>query len=262
MRRTVLASLIACLFATSAFAGGMNLRWDACAGQGGVVNKAFACNTNSGTDYLFVSFVSDTALPQILGVEFSIEVNSTSSAMPSWWLLRNAGSCRQAGIGMSLGAGPEAPGCTSPFLAAGAGGLASYTQQFAGADNFRRLLGVVAVAPEDAFTAPAGQELTVVRLNLNHSRTVGSPSCAGCSTPVCLGLHKLKVTRPAGVGDVPIYLETTPGGSAVTWQGAAVTSYVDPFPQGNDPGPDRLISCALPVPARNHTWGGIKAFYR
>ena len=50
--------------------------------------------------------------------------------------------------------------------------------------------------------------------------------------------------------------------TAEGWQGGAVDSYIPPPPLGhNDPWPYRTVTCSLPVPARNHTWGSLKSLY-
>ena len=97
---------------------------------------------------------------------------------------------------------------------------------------------------------------------LKVAKTVGAGNCAGCQTPLCIGLHVLRLSRPYPEPLVQLSTETVPGGSTVSWQGGAVDSYIPPPPLGhNDPWPYRTVTCSLPVPARNHTWGSIKSLY-
>ena len=70
MRRAIpcLASLALLLFATSAQASGVNLTWVRCYGDGGVPNRAFACNANAGTNLLVGSFAFDSTLRMVQGL--------------------------------------------------------------------------------------------------------------------------------------------------------------------------------------------------
>ena len=88
--------------------------------------------------------------------------------------------------------------------------------------------------------AAAGIEYYGPALTVNSTRTLGSPSYAGCSTGVCLTLARLRlgtvdITTPA----IP------PNGNMVTWQGVG--------PGGR---------CQAVTAARRSAWGEIKALYR
>ena len=50
--RISLANLLVIAVAYNAQAGTLNLRWNDCFGDGGVVNRMFACDTNSGSETL------------------------------------------------------------------------------------------------------------------------------------------------------------------------------------------------------------------
>ena len=47
---------------------GVNLSWDACTSEGGIQNKTFSCNTNSGSRVLYGSFVLAADQPNFVGV--------------------------------------------------------------------------------------------------------------------------------------------------------------------------------------------------
>ncbi len=51
----ILASLVCS--AEPAIAAGVNLSWNACTPEGGVQNKTFACNSNTGSRTIYGSFV-------------------------------------------------------------------------------------------------------------------------------------------------------------------------------------------------------------
>lgn len=259
MRRLVLCLAAACCLAPAAnAANSLNLRWDDCYGGGGVSNKTFACNTNSGFEQLYVSFSSSTPVHAVVSIEASVDIRPAFSTLPSWWQVRSASSCRQPAVSVTSSPAPMPTGCQDVFSPIASVGLGTPPT---GLGDFLRLPILVSVPEADSLLLPANQEIFYVRIQISHVRTVGTGSCSGCQTPVCLGVHKILLRRPAGYGDILIYDEITPGSSTVNWQGAADGSYIDPFRQGNDPGPDRTLTCSLPVPARNGTWGSIKSMY-
>ena len=270
MRRSVLTAVLLALFVPPVVSPalaveGMNLRWSGCAVSGGTSNRQFACDTNTGQELLYVSLVLDTPLASVQSIEASIDINPAGGVMPGWWQLRSAGTCRQNALGVALGQGAESPGCLNAMdwdhLASG--GIAGYSSVIvAGSPAYRRLEFVVGVPDFDAPTLPAGQEIFVTRFSISHAKTVGTDACGGCDAPVCLGLHKIKLVPVNATGIRQLYTETFPGSSTVSWQGASAGSVVDPELHGNDPGPDRMVTCAAAVPARNRTWGTLKSLYR
>src|SRR5689334_293207 len=73
---------------------GLNVAWDQCYGDGGTSNRLFACNTNSGTERLVLSFVTDQRIDNVSGMEMYLQIASDGSTLPNWWLMKNAGTCR------------------------------------------------------------------------------------------------------------------------------------------------------------------------
>ncbi len=59
--KSLLLSVSLLLVPTLAQGAGVNLAWDACSPEGGVPSKTFACNTNSGSETLWASFVISAA---------------------------------------------------------------------------------------------------------------------------------------------------------------------------------------------------------
>jgi hypothetical protein len=64
---------------------GVNIRWDNCFDDGGLMNKTFACNTNTGQEQLVVSFVLADAMPDVSGQEIIVDIRSASATLPAWW---------------------------------------------------------------------------------------------------------------------------------------------------------------------------------
>src|SRR5262245_6411620 len=103
MRRALLCFSLTLLgFASLAHAGAVNLRWNQCWGDGGVVNKNFACDTNVGSHVLVASFVPDAPVfpPQTpfaaVGLESMLDIAVASPVLPAWWDgPKDPGSSRQ-----------------------------------------------------------------------------------------------------------------------------------------------------------------------
>jgi hypothetical protein len=57
-----------------ASAGALNLRWNECWGDGGVQNRVFACDRNTGSEVLVASFVPRFDFPQMTADEFVVDL--------------------------------------------------------------------------------------------------------------------------------------------------------------------------------------------
>ena len=82
--------------AEPSWASGVNFSWDACTSEGGVQNKTFACDTNTGSDVLYGSFVLGTDQTNSIGIEATVDIHAQSTNLPDWWQFVNAGACRQS----------------------------------------------------------------------------------------------------------------------------------------------------------------------
>src|SRR5262245_25432684 len=88
--------------ASVASAGGINLSWNNCAGEGtGAQNKAFACASNAGTNLLVTSFVLPADEAQVNGNELVLDVLTSQATLPDWWAFKDLGTCRQASLGFN-----------------------------------------------------------------------------------------------------------------------------------------------------------------
>ena len=228
--------------ASPASASGIALNWNNCEADGGVSNAAFACNTNSGFAALVPSFQLDAPLTNVTSIRGTLEVVSESAALPAWW---DFDICRSGSLStLNSSIGPiQCPIWAAPFFHQS--GIDSYVTGMNGPNTARCefrsfLLSGIGLS--------AGPEYIVTALRINFNRTVGSPSCAGCGTGVCLQLTGLSLQ--IGNGPTVVHLTTpmpTPDGTHVTWQGGG-------------PGPNG--SCMAPATARRSAWGAIKSLYR
>lgn len=243
-KASLLCVALLAVTASVASAQGLNLAWNNCYGEGAPVsNKVFACASNSGTNLAVASFIPATTLPTVNGNEVVFDLQSAGSTLPAWWQFKNAGSCRQASLTVNFVANAGNLACVDEFSGAGAGGIGAYTVS-ASNPNRARLTVAIAVPASSITPVVAGTEYFAMNLLISNAKTVGTGSCAGCSTPVCLVLNSIKLTQPVGVGDVLI--GNPAGNNAITWQGGAI-----------DGG-----GCPAAVPTRNTTWGAVKSLYR
>jgi hypothetical protein len=181
--------------------------------------------------------------PRVDGV---IDVVAADVTLPEWW---NFHTCRSGSIHMfSEAAGPIL--CTD-FMGScsSGGGISAILPGVPGVNaeriEFSRLKCVPfgGAPPSDLV---AGIEYVGPVLVINFTRTVGSPSCAGCGTGVCLLLTQLQVVGSGGTVTLTAPL-VPPDGNVATWQGVGFT------PGG---------VCLAATPARQPTWGAVKSLYR
>ena len=99
IKTAILFTVMLALFTSGAHAqtAGVNLSWDDC-GDWGVLNKTFACNSNSGTNAAVGSFVAPDGIAQLTGTEMILDVVAQGDSLPPWWAFKNAGACRQGAL--------------------------------------------------------------------------------------------------------------------------------------------------------------------
>ena len=262
--RFAASALLALCVAPAAWAGDeLYLRWDNCHGDGGVYNKVFACDTNSGTEVLVGSFRL-AATATFSTASFNVDLAAIAPPMPSWWSLQVSSppGCRSASLSASFSPPATSTACVDPWTElGGVGGVSMAGAQFT---DKARISGSVSVPVPLTFTAEAGREIFAFQLRINHARTVGEGSCSGCCTPICIGWGYARFyTNQAAL---EIFGANTPGnGSNVTWQSGAVATTIDPCPApatGNCRLTAFYMQCQAQTPVRGSTWGSIKSLYR
>ena len=242
------ALFVACL---SSFAAGplhaqangeISLAWNDC-GAAGAAARTFACNTNAGSEALYVSFRPPAGVTDAYQFEADVVVgNIDLSVLPDWWSLLPTTGCRRTALSASGDFSTAPGGCIDPW-----NGLAFTSTVVStiviipdGLLRRERIRMVVAVANADAMPLDAATEYYGARIVFSHARTVGSPACNGCGQPMCLALGPASlVTTPAHPNRI-VLVQTDR--HAVVWNGST--------------GCDRL------APARNRTWGALKSLYR
>jgi hypothetical protein len=228
--------------------GALDMAWSSCAGNGSIVtNLAFDCLSNTGSGTLVCSFVPPANVIQFAGAELLVDLISHATPLPAWWALQSPAGCRAGSVSLSTAYGGGA-GCLD--LWAGTSGLAAVAGYGTGAFNLSTInagnvsqyatLDIALAAPTGApVSVTPGLEYFLVNVVIDHARSAGAGSCAGCFDPVCLSFTRMLVSQP---GQPDTWLSTPGANSLVTWQGAGA-------------------DCSA-VPARRSSWGAIKSLYR
>lgn len=260
---TVLVGLMpALVLAQSSVA--LRASWDHCAGDGRVTEKSFACDSNLGSERAFGSVIFDDGVDRtdVAAIQVRVDFRLTSSNLVPWWATWS-GQCRQNSLSIGEPSLLPAGSCRELGELSSSTVISTFAQtQGNEGPNELRLDCVMAWPQGFEATFPAGQEIALFRVSINHSKSTGTGSCAGCPVPVCIGFGELQVmssTAPT---------ETIVGSpaSTLTWQEAHVMDY-GPVPGHPEEGGFMTykgnLSCSTgPVPAQNRTWGMIKTMYR
>lgn len=245
-------AILALLPALPAQAGAVNLRWSACWGDGGTVNRQFACDTNSGSDLLVGSFSVPAPVTGVLTTVARVNLAFAGTSVPDWWQFRGTGACRSSGIGLSATPPAGATACAD-WADGGRDAVLVYRTGVFSA-NTAQLEVTSPVVPGAAFDLAPGHEYFAFTVILNHQKTVGAGPCAGCPLGACMGFMRVTLTR---VSPAPDYL-LSPSSSldqVVTWQGGAGIAIPDFLGAG-------FTYCPGATPTRSSTWGAVKSLYR
>jgi hypothetical protein len=242
---------------------GLNVAWTQCYGDGGTSNRQFACNTNTGVERLVLSFLVDQQVQNACGMEMYLQIASESPVLPSWWSMKNTGTCRPTAVSFDIS--PPNPSSTicldwggSLF---GASGIGYYNIGAAGA-NTVTTAAVVAVPQGLGLVLDPGITYFTGSYVINHTKTVGSGSCSGCQIPACVYYSHMKLLVDGASAPVR-FLTTpanTPNSQIATWQSGQVsglTHQCDATTCTNS-----FLCATQPVSARQGTWGAVKALYR
>ena len=208
----------------SARAGPLHLRWDACLGDGGAINRSFACDTNDGRETLVGSFVLARDMKQVSGVEVTLDVVAAGDALPAWWQFKNAGACRQGALTWSTDVPANAEHCVDWASGQAVGGFAGYKAGAFGKSS-ARIVGVSAVPYNDLSELKGSVEYYAFSLALRHTSSVGKGACAGCRLGACIALRSVKLTTPVVANDLVLAPaaddKDAMADRRVTWQGGA-----------------------------------------
>ena len=89
---TLMCALTLALAANPASAGQINARWNACWGDGGIQNRVFACDTNTGSEQLVVSFISTGPVTAVANLQTVLGLAFAGTTTPPRWQFRATGT--------------------------------------------------------------------------------------------------------------------------------------------------------------------------
>jgi hypothetical protein len=229
-----LISLALLLAASPSFAGtpGFNLSWSGCDTSPASTDRSYACDGRLGSPVVLeVSFRSDRTFPDFAEVEARIDFAWNTLSVPDFWRFDQTG-CNHAMVSL-LGPSTSSP-CASPGLFDPDYSAGQMFLEFPTANRTRLVVEYATGAPAPR-TMVAGALYGAFRLSIDVDQGVLS-GCAGCERATVITLGSLALW---GYAASEYCLITVPDANdTVTWQA-----------QG-------------PTPARNATWGAVKALYR
>jgi hypothetical protein len=235
--RVVSAVVAMLVLAASPARAGVNLFWENCGSEGGIVLETFACDINTGAHTLVASFVSEADFPQLVGFEAVVDLCSMGNPFPDWWQFQADGSCRQSALTASADFS-NSPGLNCHDLWGGGGGptLLSYVVS---PGSWNKARAVVTYFPLQLSDIMAGTEYYGFKLRVANTNTIGTDACTGCTIPICFVLNQIRLISSNSTTDL-----TSPDMNyAAHWQ-------------------QTVPGCPFIVPAANRTWGQVKSLYR
>ncbi len=247
------AVLLATALVAPAHPGVLNLRWNACWGDGGTQNRVFACNTNTGVERLVASFISPRDVPQMNAAEFVVDIATQGTTIAPWWFLGGPTSCRPTSLALEGVAPVGAVACEEWDLGNANGLLVA--MDVSPSYPTGRIEGSLFLPADVIMSVLAGREYHAFTLVINHQRTVGTGACAGCDLGACLAFKYMALVSPVPYESVDLFLPLRFGSAddgLVTWQGG--TGVAIPGPIG--------LRCPAATPTRMSTWGAVKSLYR
>jgi len=271
---TDLAGILTSLLASTALAAttlpGINVRWDNCYADGGVMNKSFACDTNAGSELMVLSVQLDTAMPNVSGMEIRVSLKASAPTLPAWWLFRSGpvgpgNGCRPSSL--CFIPSPVTPMSSCEDWGAGheGGGIGAYRVDEIGPGSSVALIAS-AVPPSSLAQLQPTTEYVVGELRIDHAHTEGMGSCGGCDTPVCVLFTSLNITTPV-LADNRLFTQGANGvdSQVIHWQNGQIAGLLNTCTgtfNCNTQFDCVLSAEAAPTAARHSTWGAVKALYR
>jgi hypothetical protein len=206
------------------------------------------------------SYQTDATIADVSGAEITVDLRADASALPPWWQFKNTATCRLTSLGMTTSADPAWTGCVDQWNGQAAGGIGAYSIGLL-APNMARIRAVAAVPSSALFTVEPGIEYFLCSFSINHTKTVGAGSCAGCTTPMCLLFANLLVTTPVAANNR--VFNTPQDGVSSHWAGWQGGVAENPRIVCDADGCNYAFDCwVAPVATRTKGWAAVKALFR
>lgn len=215
------------------------LRWNDCA-QDGQQSLAYNCALPTFSRSLYVAACPAESLTQVVATSLVFDVVADAATLPDWWRLA-PGECRAGKLAADTDYAATGA-CADAWGGAGGALIQSYGARVGGGPNQMRFVATAGVPANAAVTLPGGSPRALARVFLYLTDSATSP-CAGCAVGACLVLNSVEIIRLPGApgGDVTLSQPAEAGSNFAIWRSGAA---------------------CVTVPARNRSWGQIKALYR
>ena len=243
MKKVLILCVAMALFATSAFAAGVDLTFGACPGNAGATDQAASFDCSAG-DVLsfFACFQPNEAIPDLAAADCiaDLAVQGDLDTSASFWDF----SANSAGLGLTHTR--PATGCTG-YTATWSPSGSGEAVAFARISPSILRMGIVVYRPSN-LSVVANQKLFAFNLTIDTSTSAegGGGTGAGCSTvPATFVLQQL---NPGSAGG---------GATTILVTGSAATNCTQMGANGTAGAP----ACGA-VPVQRHTWGRLKSLYR
>lgn len=268
---SLLALAGATLIASAALAAptlpGINVRWDNCYADGGVLNKQFACDTNTGSELAVLSVQLDTRMLDVSGMEVRVSLKTSAPTLPAWWMFRSSpvgpdNGCRPSSLSFLVSPANILATCVDWGAGHESGGLAAYRVDEIGPGS-AVVLNASAVPPSVLAQLDPVTEYVVGELRIDHARTVGAGSCGGCDAPVCILFTSLNITTPV-LANNRLFTQGAngEGSQIVNWQNGQLVGLVNQCSGTFNCTTQFDCATALVTASRRSTWGAVKSLYR
>jgi hypothetical protein len=233
----LLACLLLALTAPVALGGGLSLNWGTvCYTEAPASLRTFACDTNTGVaGIMTVSFKLDSTMSDMIGVEWTIEGESSTPTVPDWWQLGDAADCRADTTFNS-----DYTVVATPTCADWTDGQGFIAPNYTWSGNKVTIAMGTAIDASAPFYALAGQEYYAGGVTILNRQPAGEGACTGCLAGMRFRLSALTVAGLSGRRDA--FAVPMPGGNQdLRWNTQSPTvptatslhSQPSPSPLGN-----------------------------
>ena len=233
MKKLLLVCAACCLLATTAFAGGVDMTVNSCAGVSGASNDVASLDCAGGsTLVLLVTFMPNEAIPDLIAADciFDLTVGGDVTGPANFWDLQTSNAVALNGTGARPTSG--CTGYANNFGVANSGFAVGGAVRGPGSVR----LSSTAYRPSTV-AALVNSKLFASQITLDLSTSVESTlgTATGCTLPVSIAVE-----------------QCLPGGTGATLlTGPSLASQVV-----------ALNGAGQPTATARHSWGALKSLYR
>lgn len=241
--KKILTLSAALLLVAAVASAQVNLYVTDCGAASTVKSVTNTCTLNTGTAFIAFGSVVIPPVTRVgfVGAQSVVDIQSSSATLPDWW---RADACRSAGFSIAAD-GAMGGSCPTLWDAVPPAG-SNLTGQYGlhGANSERLLLGTV-LASTDAydFQGDGATELSVFKMTVLRTKTLGATACTGCATGACIVLNEVNLQTLTDSPDTFLRLTSPVANNFITYNAGAPP-------------------CPGSTPTQSRTWGSVKALYR